>query len=121
MSTFAVFGMTWSAALDEARKKTSTNKTEGGRLVEMSLSEWTEKVETRAEKIMTGKRVVRLSPLFDAPQFARQFIELAGKGRCRALEIRARTHLVDAAGRPIINPKTKVQKIGFVAWQEGAA
>jgi len=64
-----------------------------------------------------GATVRQLSPLFDAPQYAEQFIELARKTlSCRDMQIRAKAVLVDAKGKPIINPKTKVPKVGFSEW-----
>lgn len=32
------------------------------------------------------------------------------------MQIRAKAVLVDAKGKPIINPKTKVPKVGFTEW-----
>ncbi len=32
------------------------------------------------------------------------------------MHIRAKAVLVDAKGKPIINPKTKVPKVGFAGW-----
>ena len=32
------------------------------------------------------------------------------------MQIRAKAVLVDAKGKPIINPKTKAPKVGFSAW-----
>ena len=64
-----------------------------------------------------GGTVRQLSPLFDAPQYAEQFIELARKTlRCRDMQIRAKAVLVDAKGKPIINPKTKAPRVGFSEW-----
>lgn len=64
-----------------------------------------------------GVKVKQLSPLFDAPQYAEQFIELARKGgKCRDMRIRAKRTFVDADGNPIINPKTKAPKVGFTEW-----
>ena len=61
--------------------------------------------------------VRQLSPLFDAPQYAEQFIELARKTlRCRDMQIRAKAVLVDAKGKPIISPKTKAPRVGFSEW-----
>ena len=61
-----------------------------------------------------GGTVRQLSPLFDAPQYAEQFIALARKTlRSRDLKIRAKAALTDAKGKRIINPKTKAPKIGF--------
>lgn len=87
MSTFAVFGMTEHYAREEARRNTPTVVLK----VQLSESQWLEAVERRAEKTMSGARVVQLSPMFDAPQFARQYIELLRKAdRCRDLKIRAK-------------------------------
>ncbi|MFJ2362516.1 hypothetical protein ACIPIN_02150 [Pseudomonas sp. NPDC087697] len=64
-----------------------------------------------------GDTVRQLSPLFDAPQYAEQFIELARKTlQCRDLRIRFKAVLTDAKGKPIINPKTKAPKVGFAEW-----
>ncbi len=82
MSTFAVFGMTEHFAREEAKKKTPAHKT---------MTEWLAAVEKRTAKTLAGSRTVQLSNLFDAPQFAQQYIELLRKsGECRDLKIRAK-------------------------------
>lgn len=122
MSTFAVFGMTMDLAMSLAKKTTKTtraNPKPGQPAIELSLEDWMLKVERNAEGIMGGAKLRQLSPAFDAPQFARQFIELARKtGRCRDLKIRARVELTDAEGKPLINPKTKQPKVGWQDWVE---
>lgn len=120
MSTFAVFGMTLDVATAEARKKTPATRKSAvpfGGMEPIPEAEWLELVRKRAEKFMGGGTVRQLSPLFDAPQYAEQFIELARKTlRCRDMQIRAKAVLVDAKGEPIINPKTKAPKVGFSMW-----
>ncbi|WP_219274050.1 hypothetical protein [Pseudomonas sp. Xaverov 83] len=120
MSTFAVFGMTLDVAKTEARKKTAgtrKNPKAPGGVEPIPEAEWLELVAKRTEKIMGGAAVRQLSPLFDAPQYAEQFIELARKTlRCRDMQIRAKAVLVDAKGKPIINPKTKAPRVGFSEW-----
>ncbi|WP_421558019.1 hypothetical protein [Pseudomonas canadensis] len=120
MSTFAVFGMTLDVAKTEARKKTAgtrKNPKAPGGVEPIPEAEWLELVEKRTEKIMGGRTVRQLSPLFDTPQYAEQFIELARKTlRCRDMQIRAKAVLVDAKGKPIINPKTKAPRVGFSEW-----
>lgn len=65
---------------------------------------------------MTFRRDIP-APLFDAPQYAEQFIALARKGgKCRDMRIRAKAVLKDAEGKPIVNPKTKAPKVGFTDW-----
>lgn len=111
MSTYAVFGMTEHFAREEARKKTPTNI--GKR--NLTEAEWLEQVELRVQKVMTGKRVVQLSCLFDAPQFAEQFIRLmqADASARRDICIRARVR-VDA------DAKKKTKKPYQLKWQDVA-
>ncbi|WEJ03547.1 hypothetical protein N2A98_15455 [Pseudomonas sp. FJ2-5-13] len=120
MSTFAVFGMTLDVAMAEARKTVKTTRPDPkrpGHKIELSVDDWLYKVAQKAEQIMGGVRVKQLSPLFDAPQYAEHFIELARKGsKCRDMRIKAKRTLVDAQGKLIINPKTKAPKVGFTEW-----
>ncbi|MBG8559716.1 MULTISPECIES: hypothetical protein [Pseudomonas] len=72
-------------------------------------------MEQRTAAIMASEKVKQLSHLFDAPQYAQQFMELARKtGQCRDLRIRAKCEITDAKGKPVINQKTKMPKIGWV-------
>ena len=124
MSTFAAFGMTRDVALAEAKKRTKgtrKNLTAPGGVEPIPLTEWLELVEKKTEQIMGGGTVRQLSPLFDAPQYAEQFIELARNTiQCRDLRIRAKRVMTGADGKPIINLKTKVPKVGFCEWQPGS-
>lgn len=66
---------------------------------------------------MAGEKVKQLSQMFDAPQYAQQFMELARKtGKCRDLRIRAKCEITDTNGKPVINPKTKIPKVGWTDW-----
>ena len=66
---------------------------------------------------MAGKKCVRLSPTFDAPQYAQQFMEMARSSiACRNLKIRTKSVLVDDKNKPILNAKTGAPKIGFADW-----
>lgn len=106
MSTFAVFGMTRAVAVAEAKK---TVKTAG-----MNMSEWMEAVEKRASEIMGGTKTKQLSPMFDSPQFADDFIALARRTlKCRDMHIKARVTLTDEKGKPLIDAKTKAPKVGW--------
>lgn len=81
----------------------------------MSLGEWNLAVQKCADKIMASEKVKQLSVLFDAPQYAEQFVALARKQcECRGLRIRAKCILKDGHGRTIINKKTKAPKVGWV-------
>lgn len=120
MSTFAVFGMTRDVVMTEAKKTVKTTRPDPknlGQKIELTVDEWLHKVGQKADQIMVGVKVKQLSPLFDAPQYAEQFIELARKtGKCRDMRIRAKRVMVGAQGDPIINPKTKAPKVGFAEW-----
>ncbi|WP_409302997.1 hypothetical protein [Pseudomonas sp. KCJK8993] len=117
MTTFAVFGMSENWANEEAREHTPTFKNMNSERVELCVTEWEAEVKIQIAKIMAGKKCVRLSPFFDAPQYAQQFIEMArSRIKCRDLKIRTKAVLVDAKGKPIINPKTGAPKVGLADW-----
>ncbi|MDD1150009.1 hypothetical protein M5G25_17105 [Pseudomonas sp. TNT2022 ID357] len=79
-------------------------------------------MEKQAAAIFDGEKVKQLSQLFDAPQYAQQFIDLARKaGPCRDLRIRAKAVLTDAEGKPVINPKTKAPMVGWADWNPSTA
>jgi hypothetical protein len=125
MSTFAVFGMTRAAALDEAKKKTPPTRDDkdapGGKR-QLTMPEWIEACEKAADQIMAGRKVRQLSVLLDTPEFAQQFIELARRtDKCRDMRIKARCVLTDAAGKPIIDKKTNAPRYGFMEWQPAGA
>lgn len=122
MSTFAVFGMSRAAALKDAYRNTPTTRGSGAAIVEMTAAEWEDACQRKADKVMAGTKVKQLSTLFDAPQFARQFIELQRKaGGCRDLHIRYKSTLLDAQNRPLINKKTGAQKVGWTDLKASAA
>lgn len=122
MSTFAVFGMTRDVALAEARKKVSTTRLDdSGQRLQLTPQEWQQACEERADKIMASKRVKQLSPLYDAPQYAEQFIAIARRTLdCRDLQIKAKSVLLDAQGEPLKDKKTGAPKVGLQAYQAKA-
>lgn len=79
------------------------------------MDEWKARVEIRVARIMSGKRIVQLSGLFDDPQFADHFVRLMKEDpvECRDICIKARVRLsVDA--------KSKPKKSYRLAWQRVA-
>ncbi|MBD1602432.1 hypothetical protein [Pseudomonas typographi] len=124
MSTFAVFGMTLDVAIAEARKATPNTKPNPiprEPPIQLTQAEWAAAVDEQAAAIMASRKVRQLSQTFDAPQYAEQFIEMAAKaGSCRDLRVRARCKLTDAEGKPLIDAKTKVQKVGWVNYSPSA-
>ncbi len=125
MSTFAVFGMTRDVALAEAKKKvkgTRKNVKAPGGIEPIPMAEWLALVEKKAASIMEGNQVRQLSVLFDAPQYAQQFIELARKTcKCRDMQIKSKAMLTDEKGNPLKHPKTGAPRYGFREWRESAA
>lgn len=115
MSTFAVFGMTRNAALEEARKTVKTSRRTPLGEQGISMSEWLRLCDKRADEIMAGKKVKQLSALLDAPQYAEDFMRVARQTlNCRDLHIKCKVILTDEKGDPVINKKTKAPK---VVWQ----
>lgn len=81
MTTFRVYGMTESKARQLARALPPKNRE--------SIEDYENRVQERFERLMSGGKEVPLSTAFDAPQFAKQFIDLAKRaGRYRNLHIR---------------------------------
>ncbi|MFT0517311.1 hypothetical protein [Pseudomonas faucium] len=79
-------------------------------------------MQRNADAIMAGERVKQLSALFDTPQHAQQFIDLAKKaGACRDLKIRCKAALLDEKGKKILSPKTKMPVIGWADWRPEVA
>lgn len=114
MSTFAVFGMTRDLALDDARKTVKTSRRTPLGEQPIPMTEWLALCEKTADQVMAGTKTKQLGPLFDAPQFAEQFIQVARKTlKCRDLHIKAKVTLTDEKGNPIIDKKTKAPKVGW--------
>ncbi|MGY8831280.1 MAG: hypothetical protein ACKVIS_17395 [Pseudomonadales bacterium] len=114
--------MTRAVALKDAQKNTPTSKAHQGRIIPLTEAEWIAECENRADKAMAGKKVKQLSGLFDAPQFALQWIELQHKaGGSRDLHVRFKSVLKDASGRPLINKKTGAPKVGWSVFDSRAA
>lgn len=89
MSTYAVFGMTRSRAVEDARRNTEAiNHATKQQLTE---AEWIAVCDKKADATMAGTHCVRLGDMFDAPQFAQQFLELCKRQEHRNLHIKAHT------------------------------
>ncbi|PVX86441.1 hypothetical protein [Paraburkholderia unamae] len=77
MGGFCVYGQSMEVARARAAKKISTFDSEAKR--PLTEVEWRERVDEEASGIFTRMKPVRVSPEFDAPQFARDFIDLAAR------------------------------------------
>lgn len=88
--------------------------------VDLTPAEWNEAVKRNAEATMAAERVKQFSALFDTPQHAQQFIDLAKRaGACRDLKIRCKAALLDEKGKKILSPKTKMPVIGWSDYSPG--
>lgn len=101
MSTFAVFGVAHTALIETARKH----------------GWYGDDAQKYAEEKFPGAKPRRLSDLFDAPQFAREYMELIQRaGPCRLLTIKSYGPILDAAGKPLMSKKTKKPRVGFTEY-----
>jgi len=117
MSTFAVFGMTRTLALAEARKKVSTMKGEGRDRVHLTPDQWEDECQKYADKIMAGAKVTKLTTPFDAPQFAAEYAGLLKKvGNCRDLRVKANAPVKLPNGNEMRNPKSGKVKMAWQDW-----
>ena len=87
MSTYAIFGMTWPKAKEIAEKQVDRSAIKQ-KLI-MTPSKRQEAIELKATEIMESDHTVRLSDLFDAPQFALDYRQLASRLEHRDLHMKA--------------------------------
>ena len=115
MSVFAVWGMTYAHAYGLAQKKTQTIDKDGNIIPE---PEWLERVRERAEAILDGELIRQLSPKFDAPQFAEEFIDIVRRmNRHRDLQIRVWRQATDDADKPAYSKKGKKPKMEWSTYE----
>lgn len=114
MSVFAVWGMTYDYALRSAQKKTKSIERNGEIIPE---SEWLQRTHAAAESIMSGTLIRQLSAKFDAPQFARQFIEIVLRTeRHRDLQIRVWKERTNGDGKPVYSKNGKKPRMGWESY-----
>ncbi|MDD2341558.1 MAG: hypothetical protein PHV54_01535 [Tolumonas sp.] len=103
MTAFAVYGVLFSECVSAAKKSTPTTKKQGSETIELTQSEWLDEVAKKAEVAFKRNKPKKVSILFDAPQFCKQFISLAEKGRARDLHIKmAKQEEIIRNGKPAI-------------------
>lgn len=101
MSAFCVFGMTEQTARELAAKKPPPAAVR----TEDDAREWREK---RVEHILENFAARQVSPLYDAPQFCHDWIQLATKTtRARGLVVMVRDTKVGKNGEPVVNKRTQ--------------
>lgn len=112
MSTFCVFGLKFSDCVIKARKimpEKIGNKY-------LSMAEFSTYSNLLAEHLYADdeSKVFQISPAFDAPHFARDWIDLAEKtGSARRMKIMNKAFKVDGKGEFVLRKGKKV-----LAWTE---
>lgn len=107
MSAFCVFGMTLDAAIKRAEKKLAGEK--------LTMDVWKQKVREAAEQILISAKPIQVSPPFDAPQFAEEWIAIARKtSRIYGACVMVRKPKHDKKGNPVIG---KASGLPLMAWQ----
>jgi hypothetical protein len=112
MSAFCVFGITLDQCKKAAAKKVST--WDDKKKQPISMAEWSEKVDALAlELFEKASRAKQISPAFDAPQFASDWISVADKTvKARSMKIMRRGKKVDEKGAPVLRKGKPV--IGWI-------
>lgn len=106
MSAFCVYGMTLEVATKRAEKKLRDSS--------LSMEAWKKKVHELAEQILIEAKPTQVSPPFDAPQFAKEWIEVARKtSRIYAPKVMVRKPKKDKQGNPVISKATGLPALGW--------
>jgi hypothetical protein len=93
--------MTRHRAFEMAKRQIDREIDRKGKFV--AEQEWLERVNARTDLIMNSDHTIQLSEKFDAPQFAREFLQIARKFESRHLHIKAH-HKTDEMklGKPVL-------------------
>lgn len=104
MSAFCVFGMTEPMAKTLAARKSPPKETRGA--TDEEIDAWRrEQVDT----ILKQGKARQVSGLFDAPQFCRDWIDLASRTtRVSRLKVMVRDIKTDKHGNEVLNKRTKL-------------
>lgn len=115
MSGFCVYGVTMKDCLEKAAKKTSSYDKALKR--HLTVDEYKTKVDALAKELFAaGKGSKQISPAFDAPQFASDWIQVAKKTiENHSIRIMARGEKVDDKGGPVLRKGVPV--IGWTPYK----
>lgn len=118
MTAFCVFASSMPVAIERAEKRvdlidpvTRKRRTE---------SEWRALVSDAARAIFAKMKPVQVSPAFDAPQFAEEWIDLArATGDYDGYAIKCRGISRDKTGSPKISKTSGLEIIAWVNYEPG--
>lgn len=112
MSAFCVYGMTITHAKKLAEKKLEREPNT------KTQEEWRDKVSAAAETILTSHAPVQVSPTFDAPQFCREWIEVAQRtSKIYAPKVMVRQQKIDKHGNPVVSKTTGLPTMGWAPYK----
>jgi len=102
MGGFCVFGVTMEDCVARATKKIRVYDKELKR--NLTPLEHKEKVDALAKEMFVAcHRAKQISPAFDAPQFAKDWIEVAKRTiNAHSIKIMARDEKIDEKGNPVL-------------------
>jgi hypothetical protein len=110
MSSFCIFGVTVAKAAAKADKKVP--QYENGNM--KPQDEYEAELAEETDRIYKTMKPVQISPGFDAPQFAQQWLELCKKSmQCRAMTMRVRTPKINKHGSEV---RSKATGKVLLAW-----
>jgi hypothetical protein len=119
MGAFCVFGMTRQMAnklATDAEAKRKLTRQERAALTEEDVRQW---IAEKAEELFSDAKARQVSPAFDAPQFANDWIDLAKRTdqakRCRVM---VRGAKVDKKGAPSISKRTGKPVMTWLPYKE---
>jgi len=118
MTAFCVFASSMPAAIERAEKRVSLVDPETRE--RRTESEWRALVNDAARGIFAKMKPVQVSPAFDAPQFADEWIELArATGNYDGYAIKCRGISRDKKGAPKISKTSGLEIIAWVNYEPG--
>lgn len=114
MSAFCVYGVSLAHCVKVAEKKVRSYDKELKR--DLTQEEWKERVYTLAlEMFEHSARPRQISPAFDAPQFANDWIEVAKRtAKIHSQKLMRRGEKKDKKGNPVVRKGSPV--IGWIPY-----
>lgn len=114
MSAFCVYGVTYDSCKKQAQKKLSPHVIDGKTTRMMTAEEYAAAIEEMATALFIKSKAKQVSPAFDAPQFAKEWIDVAQRTKARALKVMRKGERTNAKGAPILKNGKPV--IGWIPY-----
>jgi hypothetical protein len=115
MTAFCVFGVTYDSCVKQVQKKLEPHVKEGKTTRTMTREEYECAVKEKADALFEKMKARQVSPAFDAPQFANEWLAIANRSRARALLVMRKGEKVDEKGAPVLRNGRPV--IGWIPYR----